>query len=62
MQDFTLIMNIEDKEKAPSDWHMQALLGISRHIDQGFISGEVIVYDEDRSFRVWWRTELDAGQ
>lgn len=45
---------IGDESEAPDDWELDAISQVSRQINAGFTSGEISVFCEDTSFRVYW--------
>lgn len=47
-----------DESEAPDEWQADAIGGISNMINRGLTSGETVIWDFDRSFRVFWT--LDA--
>lgn len=43
-----------EEEKAPENWQLEALDDIIEIIKDGFNQGEIIVFENDKAFRVWW--------
>lgn len=42
-----------DKEQFPEDWHAQAISSIAKFVEDGYVCGEVPLYNEV-DFRIVW--------